>query len=254
MNIPWEGVVRLSKVSHLARWGSLLLLLGLPLAGPATQTDDTVRLKDDSDWWSENRSPDSDESIKTQEREVARTNFQVLGVNLGETMFSRAAVKLGKATTIERGDASTGRRQACYASPGTQDKVHLIFEQGEVEYTFYLFADGTAWEGADRCVDSEAISMNLATTSGLHLGQTPAQVIAILGNPTKRRENELVYSFSVKKKTSPQDLKEAKQRHPEMSDKDFQETYGYYNLGAGIHAKFVDSKLAYLAVSKVESN
>ena len=254
MNIPWEGVARLSKVSHLARWGSLFLLLGFPLAVPATQTHDTVRLQDNSDWWSENRSPDSDESVKTQERELARTNFQVLGVNLSETMFSRAAAKLGKATAIERGDASTGRRQACYASPGTQDKVHLIFEQGEVEYVFYLFADGPAWEGADRCVASKAVSQSLATAAGLHLGQASAQVIAILGKPTKRRENELVYSFSVKKKTSPQDLKEAKQRHPEMSDKDFQETYGYYNLGAGIHAKFVDSKLTYLAVSKVESN
>jgi hypothetical protein len=254
MNIAWEGAVRLSKVGHLVRWGSLFLSLGLPLLGPATQTDDIVRLQNNSDWWSTSRSPDPDESIKTQEREFAKSNFQVLGVNLGETMFSRAAAKLGKATAIERGDASTGRRQVCYASSGTQDKVHLVFEQGEVEYTFYLFADGPAWEGADRCVDSNAISMHVATASGLHLGQTPARVIAILGKPTKRRENELVYSFSVKKKTSLQDLKEAKQRHPELSDKDFQETYSSYNLGASIHAKFVESKLTYLAVSRAESN
>jgi len=245
---------RLSKVGHLAKWGSLFLLLGFPLAGPAMQTADTVRLQDNSDWWSTNRSTDSDESIKTEERELARSNFQVLGINLGETMFSRAATKLGKATAIERGDASTGRRQVCYASSGTQRKVHLIFEQGEVDYSFYLFADGPAWNGADRCVDSKAISRHQATASSLHLGQTPAQVIAILGKPTKRRENELIYSFSVRKKTSPLDLKEARQRNPEMSEKDFQETYGYYDLGTGIDAKFVDSKLAYLSVSKVESN
>jgi hypothetical protein len=255
MSIPLEGIVRLSKVSyHLAGWSFLFLLLGFPLAGTAAQAGDTVRLQDNSDWWSENRSLDSDESIKTQEREFSKTNFQVLGVNLGEAMFSRAAAKLGKATTIERGDASTGRRQACYVSLGTHDKVHLIFEQGEVEYAFYLFADGPAWEGANRCVASKAVSHSLATASGLHLGQTRAQVIAILGKPTKRSKNELVYSFSVKKKTSLENLKEAKQRHPEMSEKDFQENYAYYSLGAGVHAKFVGSKLTYLAVSRVESN
>ncbi|HTV60309.1 MAG TPA: hypothetical protein VMJ93_15660 [Verrucomicrobiae bacterium] len=209
---------------------------------------------DNSDWWSINRGPDSDENVQTQEREFTSSNFQVLGIKLGDTMFRVAAAKLGKATIIERGDASTGRRQVCYASPGNRNKVHLILEQGEVEYTFYLFADGPTWEGADRCVDSGAISTHLATASGVRLGQTPAQVIAILGDPTVKRENELIYSFSVKKKTSAQDLKEARERNPHMSNKDFQETYGSYNLGAGILAKFMDSKLTYLEVSSVESN
>jgi len=169
-------------------------------------------------------------------------------------MFTRAATKLGKATMVQRGDASTGRQQVCYASLGAQEQVHLIFEQEEVGYTFYLFTDGPAWEGADRCVASNAISRSLATASGLHLGMTPAQVIAIIGKPTKRRENELVYSFSIRKKTSAKDLEEARERNPEMSEKEFQANYGHYDLGTGIVAKFVDSKLTYLAVSKVETN
>jgi hypothetical protein len=253
MNIRWAKVVRLLPISNPAKWGSVCLLLVFPLVGLTTQADDTVRL-DNSDWWSTSRSSDSGEEIKTQERELASPNFRVLGVTLGESMFSRAATKLGKATTVERGDASTGRRQVCYSSLGPQEKVHLIFEQGEVGYTFYLFAGGPAWEGADRCVASNAISRSLATASGLHLGMTPAQVIAILGKPTKRRENELVYSFLIRKKTSPKDLKEARERNPEMSEKDFQSNYAYYDLGTGVVAKFLDSKLTYLAVSKVESN
>jgi len=39
-----------------------------------------------------------------------------------------------------------------------------------------------------------------------------------------------------------------------MSGKDFEETYSHYYLGAGVVAKFKNSKLTYLAVSKVESN
>jgi len=252
------NVMRGSRAHHLGAsnlcvLGGLFLLLCFPLPGRAAQTDDAVRLYENSDWWSIRQRSDSEEIIKTQERELGRPNFQVLGVNLGETMISRAAAKLGKATVIERGDASTGRQQACYASPASQGKVYLIFEEGELGYTFYLFVGGPAWEGADRCVPSKAISRSLATASGLHLGQTPAQVVAILGKPTRQRENELVYSFLVKKKTSPQDLKEARKRYPDMSDKDFQESFGYYDLGTGVVAKFADSKLIYLAVSKVES-
>lgn len=251
----WKQCTRPSRsISQLATWAFLFLLLVLPFEGFATQADDTVRLTDNSDWWSTNRSPDSGEETKTEARELPASNFRVVGISLGDTMFSRAAAKLGKATIVERGDASTGRRQACYVSSGGQDKVHLVFEQGELDYTFYLFADGPAWEGADHCVESNALSSQLATAAGIHLGQTAAQVIVILGKPTKRLEDELLYSFSVRKKTSPEDLKEARQRNPEMSDKDFEETYSHYYLGAGVVAKFKDSKLTYLAVSKVESN
>ena len=88
MNVAWEKAVRLLPISNPAKWGSVCLLLVFPLAGLATQSDDTVRL-DNSDWWSTSRSSDSGEDIKTQERELASPNFRVLGVTLGETMFSR---------------------------------------------------------------------------------------------------------------------------------------------------------------------
>lgn len=235
---------------------SLAAILSAALIVPsyaAKQTDNPVRL-DNSDWWSTSRSSDLREEIKTQDSELASTNFQILGVTLGETMFSRAATKLGKAAKVMRGDASTGRRQVCYSSPDAQEKVHLIFEQGEVGYTSYLFAGGPAWEGADRCVTSNVISQSLSTVSGLHLGMTPTQVIAILGKPSRRREKELLYSFLVTKKTSPKDLKQARDRNPQMSEEDFQANYGSYDLSTAVLAKFKDSKLAYLAVSKVETN
>jgi len=232
----------------------VLSLLGFAPADRARQADVEVRLQDNSDWWSTFQRSDSDESVVPEARQFARANFMILGVNLGEDMFRKAATKLGKATIIQRGDASMGRRQACYTSPGAQDKLYVIFERGEVEFTFYLFADGPAWEGSDRCVVSDAVSRLLTTASGLHLGESPSQVIAILGNPTKQLPNELVYSFLVKKKTSSKDLERAKREHHEMTDKDLEEAYGFYTLGSGIEAKFANSKLTYLAVSKAETN
>lgn len=227
----------------------------LSLAASGGQRDDnTVRLYDNSDWWSINRATDSGEEIATQERELGWRTLQILGIELGENMFDRAAARLGKATIIERGDASTGRHQVCYVSAATQAKVYLIFEKAEIGSTFYLFTGGPAWEGADRCAESKAISNRLATTSGVHLGMSPSQLVAILGKPTKRHEGQLVYSFLTRKKTSPEDLKEARERNPDMDEKDFHANYDYYDLGTGVEARFTNSKLTYLAVSKVESN
>ena len=132
--------------------------------------------------------------------------------------------------------------------------MHLIFEQGEVGFAFYLFEGGPTWQGSDRCVRSDASSQNLMTASGLRLGQPPAQVMAILGKPTAQHGNEFTYSFLAKKKNSEQDRKKARQEHPELRERDFDESYEYYYLGASISAKFSDSKLRYLVVSKSETN
>ena len=191
----------------------LFLWLGFSFAGPARHTNPDIGL-DNSDWWSINRSPDPDDNINPETREFAKSNFQILGIDLNDAMFTKAVSRLGTTTFVVRGDASTARRQACYISSDGGQGVHLIFEQGEVDYTFYVFSDGPVWNGSDRCLTSKRISLSLATSSGLRLGQTSAQVIAILGKPTIEHKNELTYFFSVYKKTSAEDLKQARQRNP----------------------------------------
>jgi hypothetical protein len=232
----------------------LLSFLWIPSLGRSAQTDHNAYLHDDSDWWSNLRASDSDESINTQEREIAGLNLRILGIGLTEKMFERAAEKLGKAAIVDRGDASSGRSQACYVSDGDEGKVHLIFEQGEVEFGFYLFANGPDWYGSERCVPSKLISRSLSTASGLHLGQTPVQVMAILVKPSILRKNELIYSLHAKKKTSEADIKKLRKLYPSLSDKEFHESWDYYDLGVGVVAKFADSKLTYLSISETETN
>jgi len=233
----------------------LSLQLGLPSARPAAQTSDRDRQEDNSDWWSSLRSievePDANEP---QNRELPKSDFQILGVNLDENMFSQAAAKIGRPALVERGDAATGRHQACYVSAQGARRVYLIFERGEVAFSFYLFEDGTAWNGSDACLATNLVTMRLATASGVHLGQTVSRVTAILGAPTVRRKDELVYTLSVTKKTSPEDLQLARKRNPSMSEKDIEENYGSYDLWASIDAKFVDSKLTFLSVLTSETN
>jgi hypothetical protein len=219
----------------------------------AGQSNAKVYTGDDSDWWSGLRSSVSVASFEPEKRELANSNFQILGINLDDKVLEQAAAKLGKTIMIQRGDASTGRLQACYVSTGSPDKVHLIFERGEVDDSFYLFSDGPDWDGSKNCLPSSSVSRNLMTASGLHLGQSPSEVIAILGKSTQRRPNELIYSFSVQKKTPARDLQRIRRQQPELSEKELRDDYGTYDLGVGVDAKFAHSRLIFLAVSKSET-
>jgi hypothetical protein len=214
------------------------------------QTQPTVRLEDNSDWWSLTKENASDVAIEFQERDLPRSNFRILGIDLDKGLMDRAKEKLGVATIVERGDASTGRYQLCYMSSDDISKTYLIFETGEVNDAFYLFRGGTPWNGNDECSATKVVSSRLSTASGLHLGLTPSQVIAILGRPTNRRKGELGYAAHTRKKTSAAELNEWRKQQPQMSDKEFKANYEFYDLSVGIVLKFVNSKLTYISISK----
>ena len=97
----------------------------------------SAKRSDDSDWWSLTRDV-SGTNIKPQKRVPAASNFSILGIHLGESDDSAQIVgKLGKAAFVSRGDAASGRIQACYVSPENSPSIYLIFEQGEVDNVFY---------------------------------------------------------------------------------------------------------------------
>jgi hypothetical protein len=217
-------------------------------------------LHDNSDWWSILGQDDSDSEahIPMQERELAPSNFSILGISLrSRSVLDDAAAKIGKVQVVNRGDASSGRSQACYVSSPENDekaeKLHLIFERGEIDDTFYLFAGGPDWYGSDRCLPSPLISRRLSSAAGLRLRQTPTQVIAILGKPTVRRAKELIYFVHARNRTSPADLEKMRQANPGLNDEDFHKNWDFYDLTTYIDAKFTNSKLTFLSVSMSET-
>jgi hypothetical protein len=235
----------------------LLLFWGFPSAGPAIQLDSTVRLNDNSDWWSSNSVRDGGDSVRTQERVPADTNYEILGIDLTDNVFHDATSKLGKPVIVERENAaSIRRRQICYASDDDAGKVHLVFEQGAFPFGvgFYLFTDGASWTGSDMCLSSKLLSITASTGSGLHLGQTPSEVMLILGRPSRRRRNELIYAFHARKRRSAEELKKLRQVNSQLSDQEFHDKYDSYDLEPTVDARFLDSKLTYLAVSRAELN
>jgi hypothetical protein len=228
---------------------SMLALFFAPVLALAAQGT-----HDNSDWWSQLRTNDSGREVAVLKREPAASNFKIQGIDLGDDdLFGKAVAKLGEAQTVQRGDASSGRSQICYTSlQDHPNRIHLVFESGEVSYWFYLFAYGPNWKGSDLCLKSNLVTKSLSVASGLRLGQTPAEVKAILGKPSAIIGNKIIYSFEVEKKTSAGDFEKLRQQHPSLSEEELHRNYESYSLGVYIEARFAQSKLNYLAVSKTE--
>ncbi len=148
---------------------------------------------------------------------------------------------------VSRGNGPNARAQKCYTS---KDKVFLVFEEGESNSAFYLFSETTPWNGVKMCARAENLSKSAATDSGLQLGQTQEDVIRILGEPTIRHSNELLYLLDSKKPTPPEKLAQLRSDNAGLSDKDFQDKFGKYDITVIIRAKFSHSKMEYLAVSE----
>lgn len=251
-----RDLVRSRKPSQRGRALRVILIgLLLSLARPVrAQEVSPTHTPDNSDWWSMIRDESQIEHLKPGKTDPGSSNFQILGIALTyDDLFGKVAKHLGKAEMTFRGDASTARQQACYVSSTGPSKTFLIFEQGEVELAFYLFTDGRSWNGIDRCTKSEMIFPGIATGAGLRLGLTRDEVEGILGSPTVRDGDDLIYWNQVAKRSSPNELAKAREQYPKMTEKEFHEDYDEYYLLAYIEARFVNSRLSYLAVEKSET-
>jgi hypothetical protein len=252
---------RLHRAFDFTFLASLTALTLIPLSASPLQKEIVIHLTDDSDWWSgyngSESDPDDAARIRVdqhpQPRNVGLENFSILGIPLDLDVLKTADAKLGVAARVSRGDASSYRAEVCYVSTGEQPPTHLIFEAGEVDLTLYLFRGGPGWKGDDVCVKSELVNSKLATASGIHLGQSRSEVIAVLGKPSLRTDNSLYYSLMTNQKNPANSIEAARKMHPEMSEAELQQNYGSYTLGQGLMAKFDEQGLAYFYATISES-
>ncbi len=218
----------------------------------AVDKDEVKRLDDDSDLWSILNRSFTWSNVKAQNQDTDNTNLRILGVGVGEDQFDVAKSKLGKSVAVERGEAATWRHQVCYVAEGKRN-TFLIFERGEIDYSLYLFKGSATWNGSERCVTSELLSSRLKTDSGLQLGQTPAEIKAILGQPTAALADRLIYSHEIRKPTPEEQLSKLRQQNPEMTEAEFRENFRFCDVVVYIEARFIDSRLDYFVVSREQT-
>lgn len=210
----------------------------------------STRLEDHSDWWSLLNEDAPEMNVKSGKAGLSTRNFTIAGVSLEKDDPKQVESKLGRVKSVERGDASTGREQLCYASSKGSENLYLIFEYGEVDATFYLFAGGRSWTGREYCASTAKVSKALSTPSGLKLGLTRKQVEAILGKPDFAADGRIVYSRETERKTTVDEFQELRRDYPEqLSDQAAHEKFDLYTVETYIEARFGNTGLNYLVVS-----
>ena len=219
----------------------------------ALQADSNRIHLDDSDWWSGYTKGAGSPPVKPENKEPALTKFKILGVELEEPQLGVALVKIGKATVVGRGDASTGRDQACYVSEGSEP-VYLIFENGELDSSFYLFKDDHPWHGRELCATSGRVSKDTATDSGLKLGLARSQVEAILGRPTASFKHWLIYSYSLERKRPIGEFKKYLEGIPKEREKELEAQIPTWHFDLFIAVRFSSSTVDYLTVSEASED
>jgi transglutaminase-like putative cysteine protease len=237
---------------------ALIAILALPLVAPASlRAQDFPKdyIKDNSDWRSILNENFRGPTLKAEPRSFAPANFEITGLRFHEAVrfsfddpLADVQAKLGPARAAERGDAATARTQICYKSQELPD-TFLIFELGEIDLSFYIFESGAEWNGMDRCVGSPLVTPGLATASGLRLGITPAQLVAILGSPTFENPSRIVYAGGSRRKTPAETLRALRRQNATMTESEFQENFAEFDSSVYIEARFAGRKLVYLAVS-----
>jgi hypothetical protein len=233
---PRGGLRNILASSPSTKVGAFLLLVLLPLIPSGAQRSyPPGYVSDNSDWWSLYVGNSQKMRVEVQQRVPAPSNFLVLGIpleSIDSHYFRDVFAKLGEAKVTSRSDGADYRDQICYVSSGGAEKVHLIFERGEILHSFYLFSGGSDWTGSDRCVSSALISVDLGTAAGIHLGQSRKEVETILGRPSATYEERTLYSFEGER------TKDAL----------------VWTIDVRIDTRFENSKLTYLAVTRSEVN
>jgi hypothetical protein len=232
------------------KWLTAFVLLLLSVAA----NGQSVRLEDQSDWWSMNNEKEHLLNVDLQHKSFNKNNLKILDLSLDTLGFDQVAAKLGKATIVNRGDASYSRSQVCYVSASNSTTVHLIFEGIEGgSSTFYLFQGGADWKGSNLCVGSSRVSAELTTGTGLKLGLLRTQVEAILGKPDAASGDRIAYCREFLRKATKEEFEKARQEYPErLSDKQAHQFFDLVPMTIQIEARFSDQKLDYLFVSTSE--
>jgi len=225
-----------------------LLLASITLCGDAS--GQAIRLDDRSDWWSMCNESEPGLPVKPVPRDFDTRNLGVLSFSLTKFDFAPVAASLGKARIVARGDASYSRSQACYVSGRGPKPIHLIFENGEVSSSFYLFRGGPDWEGIRFCVRSDRVSPSLSTGTGLRLGLSRAQVEAILGKPDAVSDERIAYCREFRRKATIREFESSVKKYTgHLTDEEAHRKFDSISVTSRIEARFDDHGLGYLYVS-----
>jgi len=143
----------------------------------------------------------SDPGQNGRSLKLDRHDLTVLGVTLGSSTLAQVESKLGKAMLFKIGRKEEADKAVCYRSVSNEDDTILVFYFGalggwtDVTQISVSKSRALPWSTA-RCVSNSSVSRNLEVLRKLKLGSLTADVVRVLGSPSRTAKNGLSYYFS----------------------------------------------------------
>ena len=132
---------------------------------------------------------------------LGRKDLTVLGLTVGSSTRSQVEGKLGKARSFKFGRGEQADEAVCYRSDSKDDDTVLIVHFGAlggwVDVTeISISTEESLSLHAKTCTPSKSISRDLEFLRGIKLGLSTADVIRVLGHPSRASKNKLSYYVS----------------------------------------------------------
>jgi hypothetical protein len=142
--------------------------------------------------------------IFAQERrklDLDQKDLTVLGLTIGSSSRAQVESKLGKTKSFKLGAGEDSDEAVCYRSNLRDDDTILIFHFGALggwsDVTQISVSEGRELSlHATTCSPNATVSRNLAFLRGLRLGASAADVIRVLGRPSRASKRKLSYYVS----------------------------------------------------------
>jgi hypothetical protein len=130
-------------------------------------------------------------------------NFEVLGIRLGGSEIGDVERILGPAPVRQAIHIEEASR--CYASRAN-DWTILEFDNWLTNVVEFRIYQGSP-QSINQCAKSSLVSNSLSTASGLKLGMSRREVVALLGPPSKMEGDDLIYESSSDRPPTPEEVK-----------------------------------------------
>lgn len=172
-------------------------------------------------------------------------HITILGFIVGKHSLLDVQNELGEVDALPRKEHAP--EQICYVSVRPSERTIIIFESGPLGGWKYLTAFSLVSEKSDfkyvqLCKKTSLVSPDIATKSGLKLGMSKEDLMAIMGKPSKIIDDNYFYLYDFQSKMTPEEIKLIGST-----------SYPYFDVSSAVFAKFDKSKLIEITISKVES-
>jgi len=139
---------------------------------------------------------------------LSSQNFEIVGIALASSEVEDLERVLGRRTFPDTPSPDREGVQSCYCSPGN-DRTVLQFDTWIGTVVEFHFFQGSR-RLVSRCTKSRRISRSLATASGVRLGMSRREAIALLGKPANSGEDLLEYELDYNRSPTPEELKQSR--------------------------------------------